>query len=43
MSSLPETDVACVQQWCRDRVPATARVGDLLAELDRDPTALFWG
>jgi Protein of unknown function (DUF3024) len=26
-----------------DRVPATASVEDLLAEIDRDPTALFWG
>lgn len=26
-----------------DRVPATANVEDLLAEVDRDPTAIFWG
>jgi hypothetical protein len=26
-----------------DRVPAAARVEDLLAEIDRDPTAIFWG
>jgi hypothetical protein len=26
-----------------DRVPATASVEDLLAEVDRDPTAIFWG
>jgi hypothetical protein len=26
-----------------DRVPATAGVEDLLAEVDRDPTAIFWG
>ncbi len=26
-----------------DRVPATERVEDLLAEVDRDPTAIFWG
>jgi hypothetical protein len=26
-----------------DRVPATPRVEDLLAEIDRDPMAIFWG
>jgi hypothetical protein len=26
-----------------DRVPASARVEVLLAEVDRDPTAIFWG
>jgi hypothetical protein len=26
-----------------DRVPPAASVEDLLAEVDRDPTALFWG
>jgi hypothetical protein len=26
-----------------DRVTATASVADLLAEIDRDPTAIFWG
>jgi hypothetical protein len=26
-----------------DRVPATVRVADLLAEVDSDPTAIFWG
>jgi hypothetical protein len=26
-----------------DRVPPTPRVEDLLAELDEDPTAIFWG
>ena len=26
-----------------DRVPAAASVEDLLAEIDRDPTAIFWG
>jgi hypothetical protein len=26
-----------------NRVPAAARVEDLLAEVDRDPTAIFWG
>lgn len=26
-----------------DRVPAAASVEDLLAEVDRDPTAIFWG
>lgn len=26
-----------------DRVPATASIEDLLAEVDRDPTAIFWG
>jgi hypothetical protein len=26
-----------------DRVPATTSVEDLLAEVDRDPTAIFWG
>jgi hypothetical protein len=26
-----------------DRVPASARVEDLLAEVDRDPAAIFWG
>lgn len=26
-----------------DRVPATASVEDLLAEIDRDQTAIFWG
>lgn len=26
-----------------DQVPATASVEDLLAEIDRDPTAIFWG
>lgn len=26
-----------------DRLPPTARVESLLAELDRDPTAIFWG
>jgi len=26
-----------------DGVPATTSVEDLLAELDRDPTAIFWG
>ena len=26
-----------------DRVSATASVEDLLAEIDRDPTAIFWG
>ncbi len=25
------------------QVPATPRVEELLAELDRDPTAIFWG
>jgi hypothetical protein len=25
------------------RVPATANIEELLAELDRDPTAIFWG
>jgi len=25
------------------RVPATPRVEELLAELDRDPTTIFWG
>jgi len=26
-----------------DRVPPTERVEELLAEIDRDPTAIFWG
>jgi hypothetical protein len=26
-----------------DPAPATAHVVDLLAEIDRDPTAIFWG
>ncbi len=26
-----------------DRVPASVSVEDLLAEVDRDPTAIFWG
>ena len=26
-----------------DRVPATASVEDLLVEIDRDPTSIFWG
>ena len=26
-----------------DRVPASANVEDLLAEVDSDPTAIFWG
>jgi hypothetical protein len=26
-----------------DRSPATANIEELLAELDRDPTAIFWG
>lgn len=26
-----------------DRTPATADIGVLLAELDSDPTAIFWG
>jgi hypothetical protein len=26
-----------------DPAPATANVVDLLAEIDRDPTAIFWG
>jgi hypothetical protein len=26
-----------------DLVPAAESVGDLLAEVDRDPTAIFWG
>ncbi len=26
-----------------DRVPATTSVEDLLAEVDRDPIAIFWG
>ena len=26
-----------------DRVPASANVEQLLAEVDRDPTAIFWG
>jgi hypothetical protein len=26
-----------------DRVPATVSIEDLLTEIDRDPTALFWG
>ena len=26
-----------------DRVPPTASVEELLTELDRDPTAIFWG
>jgi hypothetical protein len=26
-----------------DRLPPSPRVEDLLAEIDRDPTALFWG
>jgi hypothetical protein len=26
-----------------DRVPATASVDDLLAEVERDPTSIFWG
>ncbi len=26
-----------------DRVPATASIVDLLEEVDRDPTAIFWG
>jgi hypothetical protein len=26
-----------------DRVPATVRVEELLSEVDRDPTAIFWG
>jgi len=26
-----------------DRVPATSSVEDLLGEVDRDPTAIFWG
>ena len=26
-----------------DLVSATARIEELLAELDRDPTAIFWG
>ena len=26
-----------------DRVPASASVDELLAEVDRDPTAIFWG
>ena len=26
-----------------DRVPASANVEELLAEIDRDPTAIFWG
>lgn len=25
------------------RVPASANIEDLLAEVDRDPTAIFWG
>jgi len=26
-----------------DRLPPAARVADLLTELDRDPTCIFWG
>jgi hypothetical protein len=26
-----------------DRVPSSESVEDLLAEIDRDPTAIFWG
>ena len=26
-----------------DRAPATTNVDELLAELDRDPTAILWG
>ncbi len=26
-----------------DRVPATARIEELLAEVDQDPIAIFWG
>lgn len=26
-----------------DRVPASASIEDLLVEVDRDPTAIFWG
>jgi hypothetical protein len=26
-----------------DRIGPTAQVGELLAELDRDPTGIFWG
>src|SRR6476619_6802148 len=26
-----------------DRVPATSKIEELLAELDRDPIAIFWG
>jgi hypothetical protein len=26
-----------------DRMPASANVEELLAEVDRDPTAIFWG
>lgn len=26
-----------------DRVPPSARVEDLLVEIDRDPTGIFWG
>jgi len=26
-----------------DRVPASASVEELLAEVERDPTAIFWG
>ena len=26
-----------------DRVAPSARVDDLLSEIDRDPTAIFWG
>jgi len=26
-----------------NRVPASASVDELLAEVDRDPTAIFWG
>lgn len=26
-----------------DRVPPTANLGELLAEIDRDPSSIFWG
>jgi hypothetical protein len=26
-----------------DLVPPTNRIDDLLAEIDRDPTSIFWG
>lgn len=39
---LPETDLARITKYCADRV-LSGTAAALLAEIDEDPTCVFWG